>query len=247
MMKAKIYYKKNGGKSRKILLRLMGVVSIGSGILLLLYFFFPIVSYNFFLKAAFANNASTLEVPIPKREMAKDADPSLIQAGLDALTLDSTDARTWYPGIDSSIAKNEISEYTLSIPAIDVKDAKVSTSDYDLSKHLVQYYGTITPPKKGTTVIYGHSTLPQLYNPKDYKTIFANLHKIEVGDEIRLKVNGGEVVYKIYEKIITTPEDTSVFTQNYDNSYLTIVTCTPPGTVWKRLIIKAKIENLDSE
>ncbi len=246
-MKTKLYYKKKGGRSRKFLLRILGVMSICAGVLLLFYFFFPIASSHFFLKAALANNSSSLEVPIPKREMAKDEDPSLIQAGINALTMDSTDARTWYPGIETNVKKNEISEYTLSIPAIDVKDAKVSTNDYDLSKHLVQFYGTITPPKKGTTVIYGHSTLPQLYNPKDYKTIFANLHKIEVGDEIRLRVNGADVVYKIYEKIITTPEDTSVFTQNYDNSYLTIVTCTPPGTVWKRLIVKAKIENLDSE
>lgn len=245
-MKAKIYYKKNGGKSRKVFLRALGVLSIGSGILLLLYFFFPILSYHFFLKAAFANDATSLEVPIPKREVAKDSgDSSLIQAGVDAFTMDSTDARTWYPGVETSVKKNEISGYTLSIPAIDLKDAKVSTTDYDLSSHLVQYYGTITPPKKGTTVIYGHSTLPQLFNPKDYKTIFANLHKIEVGDEIRINVNDAEVVYKIYEKIITTPDDTSVFTQNYDSSYITLVTCTPPGTTWKRLIIKAKIEELE--
>ena len=26
------------------------------------------------------------------------------------------------------------------------------------------------------------------------------------------------------------------------DSYLTLVTCTPPGTTWKRLIIKAKLE-----
>lgn len=225
---------------------MLGITSIGAGILLLLYFFFPIASSHFFLKAALAQESSSIEVPIPKREIAQDSGPiDLVQAGIDAFTMDSTDARTWYPGVETNVKKNEISEYTLSIPSIDVKDAKVATNDYNLSKHLVQYYGTITPPKKGTTVIYGHSTLPQMYDPKDYKTIFANLHKVELGDEIRLKVNGGEVVYKIYEKFITTPEDTSIFTQDYDNSYLTIVTCTPPGTVWKRLIVKAKIENLE--
>jgi sortase A len=87
--------------------------------------------------------------------------------------------------------------------------------------------------------------LPQLFDPKNYKTIFAHLHKIEVGDEIHVNVDNADFVYKIYEKIITTPDDTSIFTQNYDSSYITLVTCTPPGTTWKRLIIKAKIENLE--
>lgn len=246
MMKAKIYYKKNGHKSRKVLVRGMGILSIVVGIVLIGYYFFPIASSHFFLKAALAKESSSLEVPIPKSEMAQNSGPvDVMQAGIAALTRDSTDARTWYPGVETSVNKNEISEYTLSIPAIDIKEAKVSTTDYDLSKHLVQYYGTITPPKKGTTVIYGHSTLPQLFDPKDYKTIFANAHKLELGDEIRVRVNGVDVVYKIYEKFITTPDDTSIFTQDYDNSYLTIVTCTPPGTVWKRLIIKAKVEKLE--
>ncbi len=132
----------------------------------------------------------------------------------------------------------------MSIPAIDIKDAIVSTNDYDLSKHLVNYQGTSTPPNLGNSVIFGHSTLPQLYDPTDYKTIFANVLKLKIGDDIFTNVNGVKYNYKIFNIYVVDANDTSIFTQTYDNSYITIVTCTPPGTVWKRLIIKARLEKI---
>ena len=51
-------------------------------------------------------------------------------------------------------------------------------------------------------------------------------------------------MYKIFNIRIVEQTDTYIFEQNYDNSYLTLVTCTPPGTIWKRLIIKAKLEKI---
>ncbi len=100
------------------------------------------------------------------------------------------------------------------------------------------------PPDKGTAVIFGHSTLPQLFNPTDYKTIFANAHTLKVGDEITIDANNVQYTYKITSVTITTPDDTSVLAQEYDDSHLVIITCTPPGTIWKRLIVKARLEML---
>jgi sortase A len=40
------------------------------------------------------------------------------------------------------------------------------------------------PGEYGNIVIFGHSTLPQLYNPKDYKTIFTYLPSLEKKDHI---------------------------------------------------------------
>ena len=120
----------------------------------------------------------------------------------------------------------------------------VSTVDTDVGKHLVNYEGTSILGDKGNAVIFGHSTLPQLYNPKDYKTIFANAYKLKIGDNIYGFVNGVSYLYKIYNTTVVDPSDTSIFAQSYNNSYLTLVTCTPPGTVWKRLIIKARLEKI---
>ena len=41
---------------------------------------------------------------------------------------------------------------------------------------------------------------------------------------------------------IVPADDTAYLAQDTDGSYLSIITCTPPGTTWERLVIKAKLE-----
>ncbi|MEK7160243.1 MAG: sortase, partial [Patescibacteria group bacterium] len=105
-------------------------------------------------------------------------------------------------------------------------------------------FGTAIPGTQGNAVIFGHSTLPQLYNEKDYKTIFSNLYKLSIGDEII--VNSGNLTYKyiVENVVVVDPDNTSILEQNYDDSFLTLVTCTPPGTIWKRLVVKGRIEKI---
>ena len=167
------------------------------------------------------------------------------QAGNLLSGVDYTNAQNWFPGFNSS-SKNQpkISSYTISIPKLKINNATVSTGDNNLAIHLVNYQDTALPPESGNAVIFGHSTLPQLYNPNDYKTIFANAYQLKIGDEIYTYVNGVTYIYKIFNISVVEPTDTSIFDQNYDNSYLTLVTCTPPGTIWKRLILKAKLEKI---
>ena len=33
-------------------------------------------------------------------------------------------------------------------------------------------------------------------------------------------------------------------TQDFSDTFITVITCTPPGTIWKRLIIKARIHSI---
>lgn len=242
------YYFKSNGRAKWDLRKLFKIVGVGFvliGISFFLYFFFPILSYQLFLANALETNQ--IETPIPKYLVAnRDYDlGSLVTSGITSLTSDFTDARNWYPNLSPQTKQLEVKSYSLSIPRLKIENAEVSTQDYELDKHLVQYLGTSIPGEKGTAVIFGHSTLPQLFNPKNYKTIFATLHTTKVGDKIFATVNGITYKYKIFSIVITDPEDTDILSQSYDNSYITFVTCTPPGTTWKRLIVKASLESVD--
>lgn len=235
------YFKKSGNKFRKILkIAGLGFVIIGTSFFL--YFFFPVLSYQFFLANAF--EANQIEVPIPKYLVVNKNNDlgSLVASGITSLTSDFTDARNWYPNLSPQNQNSRVESYLLSIPKLKIENAEVSTQDYDLEKHLVQYLGTSIPGEKGTAVIFGHSTLPQLFNPNNYKTIFANAHNLKVGDEIFATVEGITYKYKIFSIVITDPEDTNILSQSYDHSYITLVTCTPPGTIWKRLVVRASLE-----
>lgn len=244
------YYLKTRGNSDLLLLdkktyvRLFGILCFLVGIILFSYFIFPVISYQLFLAPIFS--ASAIESPIPKYLVVNENRyvPSLISQSISSLTSDYTDARSWYPRYQLTPQKAKINSYTISIPRLKIESADVSTSDYDLSKHLIQYAGTSIPGEKGTAIIFGHSTLPQLFDPKNYKAIFATLHTIKIGDVLNATVDGVTHKYKVFSINITNSEDTNIFSQAFDNSYITLVTCTPPGTVWKRLIVRASLDSL---
>jgi len=232
-------YKKKNTRLQKRIGKVVGASGVLLGLIILIYFFFPLASYQLFLTPALASGS--VESPVPKNTQRQSPVSSLLTQGVASLTRDYTDARNWFPQAPD-IEQPKVTRYQLSIPKLKIQNAQVTTDSYDLAQNLVQYYGNEAPPENGTAVIYGHSSLPQLFNPTNYKTIFATLHKLELGDEILTHVNGKTYRYKVFSMNITDSEDPNIFTQSYDNSYLTLVTCTPPGTIWKRLIIRASLE-----
>ena len=200
----------------------------------------PLISFHLYLRPVFASQGITS--PIPKTTVLNDASIKslLITAAPSVSGVDYTNATNWFPSFQEVQTKASITYYTLSIPKLKISNSHVSTINNDLSANLVHYPGTTIPSEKGNAVIFGHSTLPQLYKEGDYNTIFAYAHTLQAGDTLEINVGGQTRVYSIYNITITDPSDTSFFAQNFDDYYLTLVTCTPPGTTWKRLIIKAK-------
>jgi sortase A len=241
----KYSYGKNKKFPRKIK-KIVGILSIAMGIVCLLYFFFPLISYHLYLSSAFAG--SDVQAPLPQRFVLNGNAPvrSLFSTGISNVTSDYKDARNWFPQVkkDPRESDQKVLEYQLSIPSQGISHMKVSTTDFDLSKHLVQYFSTSKSPiDHGTSVIFGHSTLPQWFDPKSYMAVFAHMHLIKDGDEIVLTVNGQDYHYKVFSRTITDSTDPNIFSQSFDNSYITIITCTPPGTTWKRLVVRASLQS----
>jgi len=114
----------------------------------------------------------------------------------------------------------------------------------DLKKSLVHYPNTATPGQLGNTVIFGHSVLPQFFNPKSYLTIFSTLYKLDQGDEIFVDYDNVNYKYVVEQMFEVPPSDLTVLEQRYDGRFLSIITCSPPGTYLRRLIIKAKIVDI---
>lgn len=229
--------------TKKHIGRIMGAFICCIGLGIMLYIFMPLIMWQITLAPVFASQNVTL--PIPKTTVVNSSTvTSLLTAGFESLGTDYTNASNWFPGYTVRPGDGRIPSYFISIPTLHISNAFVSTVNTDLAAHLVHLGGTSIPPDKGTAVIFGHSTLPQLYDPNNYRTIFAYAYKLQPGDEIIVKVNNIIYKYKIFAIIVVDPNDTSVLAQNSDDSYLTLVTCTPPGTVWKRLIVQSRLERL---
>lgn len=159
--------------------------------------------------------------------------------------VDYTKASNWFVGgvPKDSFASSNISFYTVSIPKLKIENATVAIGGEDLSEHLIQYPGTALPGKSGNAVIFGHSTLPIFYNPKNYLSIFSTLPTLKKGDEINVSYDGISYKYEIEDMFEVSPTDIQVLDQDKSDSFLTLVTCVPPGDPRKprRLIIRARV------
>lgn len=151
-------------------------------------------------------------------------------------------------GLSKSGIESKVKFYTLDIPKLGIENAVVEIDGKDLKKTVIQYPGTALPGKKGNTVIFGHSILPIFYNPKDYLAIFSTLHTLRRGDEIKVNYDGLTYVFVVESVFEVLPTDLWVLSQKEDDSYISLITCAPPGhpAKPKRLVVKAKIKPLDS-
>lgn len=157
---------------------------------------------------------------------------------------DYTNPNIWFPTAPQKKVVSSVTAYTLSIPRLGIKDAYVIISGDDLNKSLIHYGGTGLPGQYGTAVIFGHSVLPQFYNPTNYRTIFSTLPTLKIGDDIFVRYDGVEYRYVVYEMLVTEANDLTPLAQRFDDSYVTLITCVPPGTYWKRLNVRARLQKI---
>lgn len=209
-----------------------------SGIMVLIWTVWPILSFIFVREQLLIKTIS----PIVDSSISMSAVGSVLPASVSAF--DSTNPNLWFPTSPQKKVVTPVNSYFLSIPKLKIKNATVVIAGDDLNTNLVHYGGTGLPGQYGNAVIFGHSNLPQFFNPTNYESIFSLLPTLKEGDEIFVTYDSVTYRYVIYDMVVTKPTDLSVLEQRYDNSYLTLVTCVPPGTLWERLDVKAKLTQI---
>lgn len=192
----------------------------------------PIVGYEVFSSPRFKK--TELLSPV--------ASPGKVRGAKLAYPLDLTKASNWFTDDYSTDTEaTSVKYYTLSIPKLGVNRATAEIGGEDLSKNLIHYRGTALPGRPGNAVIFGHSILPQFFNPENYLSIFSTLPKLNVGDEVNITYDGVSYTYQIEEMFEVQPSDIQVLEQRYDDSYVTLITCVPPGTYLRRLVVKGRL------
>lgn len=107
-----------------------------------------------------------------------------------------------------------------------------------LEDGVVHYAGTSKPGQAGNNVIVGHSS-NNFLNSGKYKFAFVLLDRLELNDTFILHDKGIRYVYKVTNKQVVQPNDFSL-TLPTSTPTTTLITCTPPGTSWRRLIIQGE-------
>ncbi len=136
-------------------------------------------------------------------------------------------------------------EPTITIPKINVHAPVIyepSVAEANVQKALeggvVHYGNTAEPGQSGNSVIFGHSS-NDWWEPGNYKFVFVLLDKLVPGDRFTVDYQSKRYTYEVTGSKVVIPTDLSVLTQTPEPT-MTLITCTPPGTSWKRLVITAK-------
>ena len=239
-----VYLKENTSPKRKVV-NYISYITLGMGLLLLFWSFYPVISFELYSRFILKDGVQS---PLSTSPASAIQESESVLGTADAFSSnlkDFTQAHLWFPTTKQDMQiPSGVHEYYLTIPKINIHRAKVIVGGDDLTKSLVHFLPKTMPGEFGNVAIFGHSTLPQLYNESDYKTIFTYLPSLQKGDQILIDVGDLAYEYEVYDMFAVNPDKVSVLDQQYDSSYLTLVTCVPPGTFWKRLIVKAKLVKL---
>lgn len=164
-----------------------------------------------------------------------------------------------------SVLKNKIKEYSfefntlpptnrLIIPNLEL-DVPLITSKYkemadftrwnydkELEKWVVKYPTTPEPGNPGNTLLFGH-TSQESREHNEYGTVFKNIPKLKIWDEIQIVRYGELKTYRIIEQNIVKPKwvnDVFMKFQSPKKDYLSIMWCYPIGKATERIIITAE-------
>lgn len=141
-------------------------------------------------------------------------------------------------------------EIFLTIERLGIRHAPVTKNVYvdnlkpsylnSLLNSLAHLDGTALPGQRGNSVIFGHSAIPYLYNPRSFQTIFTKIDELQFGDVISVETKGQTFKYKVEKgglinKLTTVSDFASV------KSRLTLLTCYPPGFKSEKYAVRAII------
>ncbi len=224
------YVKKKPFPTKKIV-SIVSILFILAGIGIFIWTLLPILSFEIYYAPKFGQ----LIEPVPFQEAINREFSKVL-----GTSIDYTKASAWFPKTTMIKSASINSSYLLSIPKIGIENANVLVGADDLSQSLIQFSGPL-PGNLGNSIIFGHSTLPWLYNPKNYKTIFTKLADLEIDDNIFILSDNITYKFSVFEMKIISPDNLSILEQHYDYPAITLITCVPPGTYLKRLIVKAKL------
>lgn len=141
------------------------------------------------------------------------------------------------PNEDFSIVIPKIAAVAPVIDNIDSQNPKAYLAA--LRRGVAHAAGTKHPGENGNVFLFAHST-DTFYNVGRYNAIFYLIGKLTAGDEIDIFYRGKLIKYEVKEKKIVDAEDIEYLGKIDDENTLTLMTCYPPGTTLRRLVIIAE-------
>ncbi len=152
------------------------------------------------------------------------------------------------PKIDTDIIPVD-QNFSLVIPKINANTRVIVNVD-PFSSQIYQQALTLgvahastsdTPDKSGNVFIFAHSA-GNWYQANQYNAVFYLLNKLKRDDKIFVYYKNKKYSYSVTEVKTVNSQQTDYLDRDFGNQQLTLMTCWPPGTTLKRLLVTATLE-----
>jgi len=107
-----------------------------------------------------------------------------------------------------------------------------------LAKGVAHAQGTGLPDEDKTMFLFAHSS-GDILMAQRYNSVFYLLNKLSQGDPIDIYYQDQPFRYQVTAVKTVAPESID-YLANVPDTDLILMTCTPPGTTWKRLLVLAE-------
>ncbi len=170
-----------------------------------------------------------------------------LQAKLEGLKDARSDDLTLVPTVGPPDNRLIVPSLNLNVPIVNPSADSLIREDWAalesdiqtaLEDGVVHYPGTARPGQAGNFFVTGHSSY-YAWSAGHYKSVFARLSDLQVGDEYWVYYGGDKHRYSIVSKMEVQPSDVHVLDQPTDKRLSTLMTCTPLGTTLRRLVVSA--------
>lgn len=108
-----------------------------------------------------------------------------------------------------------------------------------LTKGVAQAKGTALPYEMGNMFLFSHSAA-NFYVANQYNAIFYLLSKLTTKDTIYIYYKNQKYTYEVTKSLLVESSHVEYLQKSFAKHTLTLMTCWPPGTSWKRLLIIAQ-------
>ena len=208
-------WNKNAGKLEKT-----GIALVAVSVLLVLLIFYPVIREEVRYVVSSKNNLAEVE---SQEQLAQEKNDN----SKDAIIPADEDFGIVIPKI---LANAKV--------ILDVDPQNSDIYQRALTKGVAHAKGTGYPGEEKNIFIFAHSTA-DFFEANRYNAVFYLLSKMKKWDEIYLFYKNQKYRYEVSDKKTVEADEAKYLDKNAGDQ-LTLMTCWPPGTTMKRLIIIAQ-------
>lgn len=201
-------------------LYIAGIALVAMSVLLFLSIFFPVLKEEIRYQFSPKRNDVKVESQEESKKVGTERTSENLMVPVDE---------------EFGIVIPKISANAKVIPEVDSQDANIYQRA--LTKGVAHAKGTSYPGEEGNIFIFAHSSA-DFFEASRYNAVFYLLSKLEKDDEIDIFYKKQKYRYRVDEKKTVNADNVEYLDKSSGNS-LTLMTCWPPGTTLKRLLVIA--------